>query len=286
MKATLGPVAESVFALDLFCRNTSVAFNGWRKQVRRRLGRRVDAVEQLARSCRPLPDLLWLLEQPSEQADTDRRPQRRLMGALFEFCQVAVTPYWSRARGQLELERDARGRIVITKGVTHLLGTLHPKLRWNPPTLEVPDERDRDVYLDGRGLLLSPSLFLFDRPCVVINLERQPAMPTLVFSVPVTASAVSAMCSAPETNDHALSALVGHTRAAALQALTESCTTSELAHRLNISSAGASQHATILREAGLITTCRNRNTVLHAVTSLGIALLQSGDSAPALLKPS
>lgn len=279
MKATLGPVAESVFALDLFCRNNSVAFNGWRRRVGRRLGTRLGAVEQLARSCRPVPDLLWLLEQPSEPGDDgfdpDRRSQRRMLGALFEFCQVAVTPYWSRARAQLEVERDARGRIVITKGVEHMLGTLHPKLRWNAPVLELPDERDGDVHLGGRGLLLCPSLFLADRPCVTINLERDHGTPTLVFSVPVTRATVTALCSAPEFNDHALSALVGHTRAAALQALTESCTTSELAHRLNISSAGASQHATVLREAGLITTCRNRNTVLHAVTSLGMALLQN-----------
>jgi DNA-binding transcriptional ArsR family regulator len=228
-----------------------------------------------------LPELLWLLERPSELHDDQLR--RRLMATLFEFCQVAVLPYWSRIRGHLELEREARARIVITKGVEHLLRTLHPKLHWRPPVLEIPDERDSDVYLDGRGLLVSPSLFLFDRPCVVLDAEQRRVPPTVVFSSPVNATAIATLCGTAKTNDQALSALVGHTRAAALQALAESLTTSELAQRLNISPAGASQHATVLREAGLITTCRNRNTVLHALTPLGVALLQSEIARPRLL---
>jgi len=288
MTATAGPIAESVFALDLFARNSSIAFSGWRRQVRRHLGPRVDAVDQLTRCCRPLPDLLWLLEQDGRAPD--RRPcqRRQVLAVLAEFRRAAVVPYWRRTRRQLEVERDARGRIMITKGVEHLLSTLHPGLRWRPSTLEVPDERQLDVYLDGSGLLLSPSLFLFDRPGVVIDAERETGPPVLAFSVSLNATAITTLCGTPQAADQAdpadqaLAALIGHTRAAALQALTDPCTTSELAQRLNISSAGASQHATVLREAGLITTCRNRNTALHSVTRLGMDLLRSADPAPAI----
>lgn len=272
MRATLGPLAESLFALDLFVRGGSVAFNGWRRHVRHRLGGRAGALEALARYRRPVPDLLWVLDR--SHGNGDRRA--RIMAALLEFRQAAVDPYWSRVQSQLEVERDARGRIVIAKGVEHLLSTLHPKLRWRAPVLEVPADRDLDIPLSGGGLQLCPSLFLYDKPCV-LGVNQTDGPPTLAFPIPITAATVTALCSAPDTNDQALSALVGHTRAAALQALTDSCTTTELAQRLNISSAGASQHASILREAGLITTCRNRNTVLHALTSLGMALLQNYD---------
>jgi DNA-binding transcriptional ArsR family regulator len=278
MRATLGPVAESIFALDLFMRNNSVAFTAWRRHVRRRLGHRADDIQTLVRTCRPLPDLLWLVEKPAKSGEGRTCPP--ISAALFEFCQAAVVPYWSRMRAQLELEREVRGRIVITKGVNHMLGTLHPKLRWRPPVLEVPGEPDGEVHLNGRGLLLSPSLFLYDRPCVVIDADRADVPATIAFSLPLNANTVATLCSTAESNEQALSALVGHTRAAALQALADSCTTSELARRLNISAAGASQHATVLREAGLITTCRNRNTVLHALTPLGVALLRSGDFTP------
>lgn len=278
MRATLGPVAESVFALDLFVGNNNLALTVWRKEVRRRLGQRVTAVERLLSSGRPLPDLLPMLEQSTDPADIPWR--RRTTATLLEFCQAAVLPYWSRARNRLELERVARGRIVITKGVEDMLATLHPTVRWQPPVLELPDKEDTDIYLDGRGLLLCPSAFLVDRPCVVLDLEHETAAPTLVFSLPLSTGALATLSHVPERGDHALSALVGHTRAAALQVLADSCTTGELAQRLNISSAGASQHATVLRDAGLIVTCRNRNTVLHSLTPLGLALLQP--TAPAV----
>ena len=60
---------------------------------------------------------------------------------------------------------------------------------------------------------------------------------------------------------------------AALRALTSTCTTSQLAARLGVSPGSASQHASILRESGLITTRRVRNCALYSVTPLGMALL-------------
>ncbi|MFI6982279.1 ArsR/SmtB family transcription factor [Embleya sp. NPDC050154] len=56
--------------------------------------------------------------------------------------------------------------------------------------------------------------------------------------------------------------------------MADCCTTTELARRLSISPAGASQHATVLRQANLITSRRHRNTVHHSLTPLGIRPLQ------------
>jgi DNA-binding MarR family transcriptional regulator len=51
------------------------------------------------------------------------------------------------------------------------------------------------------------------------------------------------------------------------------CTTSELAALLGVTPSAVSKHTAILREAGLISTHRDRNTVLHSLTPLGSALL-------------
>lgn len=51
------------------------------------------------------------------------------------------------------------------------------------------------------------------------------------------------------------------------------CTTTELAATTHIAVASASEHTTVLRDAGLISTIRHRNTALHSPTSLGLALL-------------
>jgi DNA-binding transcriptional ArsR family regulator len=189
--------------------------------------------------------------------------------AVLELWQVTIAPYWQRVLGCLEDECDARGRIVMTGGVERLLATLHPKVVWRSPVLEVPGGPDLDVRLDGRGLLLCPSLFLANRGAVLVRAEPESGLPALVFAAPCD----TGLWDEPGDTAQALGALVGQTRAAVLRALTATCTTSQLASQLGISLAGASQHTAVLRETGLITTRRMRNSVLHSVTPLGMALL-------------
>jgi DNA-binding transcriptional ArsR family regulator len=278
MVASLGPVAEAVFAIDLFGRRSGGPVAEWRRGVRRQLGQRLGAVESVAHTHRPLNDLLWLIGWPGESSGglggTD--PVRRQVATtMYEFCRVAVVPHWSRARNHLEGERDSRARISITSGVESMLSTLHPKVRWNPPVLEIADAADGDIYLSGGGLQLSPALFLHDRTCVVVPAQHGGGPPTVVFSTPAGAEVLADLAGTEEQDEQALGALVGYTRAAALQALTDSCTTGELSQRLGISLAGASKHARVLRQAGLVITARHRNTATHSLTPLGIALLRN-----------
>jgi DNA-binding transcriptional ArsR family regulator len=283
MVADLGPVAESVFGLDLFRRQSKLT-SQWRKDVRLRLGQRLANVSRLIHEHPPISDLMWLIEEPIGEGHIpwQMNPVRRQISAtVFEFCQAAILPYWRQARSRLEAQRDIRATIAIDKGVESLLMSLHPAASWRPPVLEVAGEADRDVYLDGRGLLLCPALFLDDRTCVLIESKRDLGQPVLAF--PVRFPSIDDRVAASDIeilDDRALGALVGHTRAAALQALADSCTTGELSDRLGISLAGASKHATVLREAGLVTTARHRNTALHTLTPLGIALLRKLHHGP------
>lgn len=74
--------------------------------------------------------------------------------------------------------------------------------------------------------------------------------------------------------DRELTALLGSTRAAVLCTIAEGpLSTTEVARRLHISPPSASEHATVLREATLVTTQRHGNMSLHSITSLGVALL-------------
>jgi DNA-binding transcriptional ArsR family regulator len=65
----------------------------------------------------------------------------------------------------------------------------------------------------------------------------------------------------------------------ALEATALGCTTSELARRCGVSIAAASQQATVLREAALITTRRVGGAVRHEITPLGMSLLNGTDAA-------
>jgi DNA-binding transcriptional ArsR family regulator len=73
--------------------------------------------------------------------------------------------------------------------------------------------------------------------------------------------------------DDALAALLGPTRAAVLRVLGQPHSTSAIAHDVRISLSSASEHAATLRAAGLITTDRHGQAMVHRLSELGAALL-------------
>ncbi|WP_098247035.1 ArsR/SmtB family transcription factor [Streptomyces formicae] len=279
LSPTLGPVAETVFALGMLGRAGTAPHLRWRSRLAKHL-RQHTALSGLLTSpqsrVRAPGDLLCLVDRAPEADDKALRAlglsRKEALAAVWDVWHRAVAPYWNRVLNQLECECNARGRITMSGGVDRLLETLHSKILWRSPVLEVPGP-DRDVHLNGQGLVLVPSLFLTHQPGILIRSEPESGNAALVFAVSPDFPQAAGLWDEPDHTLQALRALVGRTRAAALQALTVACTTSELAERLGISSAGASQHTSILRESGLITTHRNRNTVLHTVTPLGMALL-------------
>jgi DNA-binding transcriptional ArsR family regulator len=286
LRTTLGPVADAVIALGAVRRGGYPPYAGWRNQVIAQLHNAGGPVARLAspRSLIRAPDdLLSLLDPAPTSLDAAalalNMTRQQLTVTLLAFWRVAVAPHWSRIRAHLELDCDARGRISMIRGVAELLATLHPKIVWEPPVLDCPDGSNRDVFLGGRGLLLSPSIFLVDRPGLFLDSVGPEHQPALVFAAPPAPARSAALWDSPGDPGVALGALIGHTRAAALRELTEVHTTRQLADRLGISPAGASQHTTVLRQAGLITTRRVRNTALHTVTALGMTLLNGGELA-------
>lgn len=76
-----------------------------------------------------------------------------------------------------------------------------------------------------------------------------------------------------------LARLLGDTRAAVLGSVGGNCTTSELAERAGVSVSSASEHAAVLRRAGLIQSNRERNAVRHMLTPVGLALLEQGPAS-------
>ncbi|NUP44127.1 MAG: helix-turn-helix transcriptional regulator [Streptomyces sp.] len=226
----------------------------------------------------------------------ERRSLDRLTAALASYHHAAIAPYWPRLQARIEADRAVRGRALLDGGADGLLASLPPTMRWRPPVLEVEYPADRDLVLGGRGLLLQPSFFcrrtpvtLFDpdlRPVLVYPVEHAPRpAPPHPPARPATAprprpAPAPAPAHVPGSGAaQSLSKLVGQTRSAVLQGVGGGCTTSELARRVGVSLASASQHATVLRDAGLVLTLRRGSAVLHTLTPLGAALLRGG--APA-----
>ncbi|MFF2013529.1 ArsR/SmtB family transcription factor [Streptomyces sp. NPDC058195] len=265
------PAVETALAADLLRRrNGGTIFGRWR-----------DLVSQsgpLRLPPRPsVPDHLKLLAQASGAAVLQNWAGSRGTADDNDFFERVVAPYWERINAYLRADAEHRSRIFLGGGVEALLGTLHARIEWNSPVLELDNGLDGEIRPEGTGLMIVPSLFLHSRPVVYSCPDRRNTPPVLVYPVPLDAVTAAAMWDEPEQQDRALGALMGRTRASVLSALTESCTTTELGRRLGISAAAASQHTTVLREAGLITSRRKLNAVLHSLTDLGLILLREGE---------
>ncbi|MFI7333139.1 ArsR/SmtB family transcription factor [Micromonospora aurantiaca (nom. illeg.)] len=196
-----------------------------------------------------------------------------LTDAMARYQSLAVTPYWARVQAAVEADRARRARAMLDGGAEGLLASLRPNMRWVSGVLEVLDYPDtRELHLDGRGLLLVPSFFCSRTPVALVD----PTLPpVLVYPVDRLAGLTPASGAAASPQGEALAALLGRTRSRVLQAADEGCTTGEMARRLRISAAAASQHTTVLRNAGLLVSRRDRNTVLHTLTPLGRAVLDA-----------
>ncbi|MFB7448202.1 MarR family transcriptional regulator [Streptomyces sp. NPDC056194] len=83
-------------------------------------------------------------------------------------------------------------------------------------------------------------------------------------------------------NVDVVGSVLGHTRAAVLGTIARhpGCSTQQLAVLVGIAKASASEHATTLRNAGLIATHRDRRTTAHIATPTGIAVLNAPSGRP------
>lgn len=198
----------------------------------------------------------------------------RLGEALALYHSTVIAPYSWPMRALIEADRAARAQALLDGGVEALFGTLRPAIRWRPPVLEADYPVDQDLRLNGRGLLLVPSVFCRRHPITLLDSSLPP---TLVY--PIEHEGEPTVPARPDADDP-LGALIGTTRGEVLRRLDEvGCSTSELARRVGISVASASQHAAVLRRNGLVISRRAGNAVMHSRTTLGIAVLRGGEHA-------
>jgi hypothetical protein len=136
--------------------------------------------------------------------------------------------------------------------------------------LRVPGHPHQIIELNGRGLTLVPSYFCIRHPVTLFDSDLPPVL------IYPSARDRQALLPTAATQNRALIALVGPTRAAILSSMDSGRTTADLARHLGISMASASEQAAVLRNAGLLVTHRDRLHVIHQITSMGLDLLEGG----------
>ncbi|MFJ2931295.1 helix-turn-helix domain-containing protein [Streptomyces sp. NPDC087219] len=186
-----------------------------------------------------------------------------------DYFRTAIEPLWPRIRSDALTDRALRAEMLLRGGVDALLTTLGTTWNWQPPTLHLPSASTYDIPLCGRGLLLVPSWFATG-PMVMYRPEEATVLVHPLYDDGAGAGRAEGSGDRPP---EALAALLGRNRARVLALLRSPATTTALAERAALSLAAASQHAGVLRGAGLITTVRTGTSVLHSLTPLGASLL-------------
>jgi DNA-binding transcriptional ArsR family regulator len=183
---------------------------------------------------------------------------------------LTIRPHHRSIHTTLDRDRQLRMKALADQGVHGLFDSLHPMVRWSANELQIPGHRHQELRLDGRGLLLIPAYFCISAP---ITLFDPSLPPVLIYPAQHHPDTLPARDHAPRA---ALAALLGATLNTI--SVRRTTTTTDLARHLTISTASVSEHTTVLRNAGLITSHRDRNRMLHQPTPLGHALLENNPS--------
>jgi DNA-binding transcriptional ArsR family regulator len=185
-----------------------------------------------------------------------------LAASLVAAHRAVIGPASARLEAGHRAEVAVRAHTAAHCGMRAMLASVVPGSTWRGAVLSVPSAGDHDLVLRGRGVTLVPSAFWRGRP---LHCDHPDGSVALVYpsTVPLPVVAPEAPANEP------LAALLGATRAAILVAARGGRSTSELGRDLGISAASASEHAKVLRAAGLVGSVRSGRSVRHTTTPLG-----------------
>jgi len=189
-----------------------------------------------------------------------------LASAVEAMWGTLIEPSWRELLDLLERDVLHRSRDLARGGLAALFEDLEPLIRLEGRRLRVDLTWEATVPLDGSGLRLMPSAFVW--PYAVAMTDERP--PTLIYP---TRGVATLFWNVDKNDRSAVAELIGGTRAEILGALGEGAHTSSLARQLNRSPGNIADHLKVLRAAGLVRTARVGRNVIYSRTPLGDALL-------------
>jgi len=200
-------------------------------------------------------------------------PERRLgslADELLAYWRAAIEPVWPRLRGLLDADLGYRADQLTSGGVVQVLATLHPDLEYTDNALRIHWSRwDSRSPARGTGLLLVPCVFAWPK----LLITKDGHQPMLTYA-PRGVGQVWA--GRPARRQVALAELLGRSRAALLAHLDLPVSTTQLAGYLGLTAASVSEHLSVLRRSGLVTSRRSGRSVLYQRTPLATELLAAG----------
>ena len=199
----------------------------------------------------------------------------RLGEGLRRYYAVAVEPYLAAIGPVVAADRPLRAEAALAAGPDGLLASYRPDLSWREEdrVLEASYPVRWDLPLGGRPLTMVPAFFCVRFPVALADPLLPPVLVHPVTPLPGWLERFRAAERNAAAGPGPVAHLIGHTRAAVLDVLERPLTTTQLGSALRLALSTASRHATVLREAGLISSERRGPSVVHRRTRLGDALM-------------
>jgi len=199
------------------------------------------------------------LEEPKESL-------KILMKQLREYWSVALAGQWSRMVNVLEGDVLFRARQLALHGADCLFSDLHSTIHFGENCIQIEKSFEATVELDGRGMLLVPSIFTW--PDLYVQL-----VPTWRPMILYNARGAGIWRHQGIEPNIALQKLIGKGKAQILQRLTTPTSNSDLAAQIGISAGAISQHINGLKASGLVDSTQQGKWVYFRLTERGEAML-------------
>lgn len=202
-----------------------------------------------------------------------RAARQVLADAVMSYWDVAIAPYWSRIRAVIDDDVSYRATQILGGGLYELLSDLHPEVNLRDGVLHVDKPHLPDARYTDAELTLLPSVFAWPR--LIIGHET-PGHFDLMYAARGVGRVWESGPDVAATD--ALGALLGRTRATILTRLAIPLSTTQLARELRQSPATISQHLSVLRRSGLLTSWRSGRSVLYRRTPLASSIIVVSES--------
>ncbi len=214
---------------------------------------------------------MWGLERHVPEAARiflhhPREALAHLSSLLESHWQHNLEPHWGQLRALLEADINERSKVLALAGPEAMLNNLHANLIYRDGALERTNSLHDTVKLNGRGVLLIPSVFVTPK---TMGIDSEPWQPTLIYP----ARGALTLWGEPKPGNQ-LSELLGAQTARVFTLLHAPRTTRDLATSLSVPESGASYHVSRLRNAGLLESNRSGRQVFHRRSSRGEALME------------
>jgi len=193
---------------------------------------------------------------------------RQAANGLYWFWRAALAEQWAPVDEAVAAEMDSQARTMATRGVGHVLSTLHPQIAWVGDQLRIDKSWEEHTDLRGRDLVLAPSVFGWPRLWVQVC---APGQEMLMFPV-------GRLPGGKRIRLPALAGALGPSRATILVGLDIPRTTTEISRRHGLAASTVSYHLSALFNAGMVLRTRHGSQVRYQRSEQGEALVRTNET--------